>query len=71
VRQEDAPPEGRASVLFIAALLFRLSFVIAGPPIGALVDRVGLETALGVLALGFGALAGGACVKAGARSRVT
>jgi MFS family permease len=60
VMQEDAPPEDRASVLSIAALLFRLSFVIAGPPIGALVDRVGMDTALGVLALVMGALAGGA-----------
>ena len=51
VMQQDAPPEDRASVLSIATLLFRLSFVIAGPPIGALVDRAGMETALGVLAV--------------------
>jgi MFS family permease len=46
VMQEDAPSEDRASVLSLAALLFRLCFVIAGPPIGALVDRVGMEPAL-------------------------
>jgi hypothetical protein len=54
VIQHDAPPEDRASVLSIATLLFRLSFVIAGPPIGALVDRAGMETALGVLAVVLG-----------------
>ncbi len=54
--QEDAPPEDRASVLSIAALLFRLSFVIAGPPIGALVDRAGMEAALAVLAVLLGSL---------------
>lgn len=57
VMQEDAPGEDRASVLSLAALLFRLSFVVAGPPIGALVDRVGLETALAVLAVAFTAVA--------------
>ncbi len=57
VMQQDAPPEDRASVLSIATLVFRLSFVVAGPPIGALVDRVGMETALGVLAAVLGALA--------------
>jgi hypothetical protein len=51
VMQQDAPPEDRASVLSIATLLFRLSFVIAGPPIGALVDRAGMETAMGALAV--------------------
>jgi hypothetical protein len=52
--QQDAPPEDRASVLSIATLVFRLSFVVAGPPIGALVDRLGMETALGVLAVVLG-----------------
>jgi hypothetical protein len=51
--QADAPDEDRAGVLSLVALLFRLAFVAAGPPIGALVDRVGMETALGVLAVGF------------------
>jgi MFS family permease len=54
VMQHDAPPEDRASVLSIATLVFRLSFVVAGPPIGALVDRLGMETALGVLAVVLG-----------------
>ena len=34
--------------------MFRLSFVVAGPPIGALVDRLGMETALGVMAVVLG-----------------
>ena len=62
IMQEDAPPEDRASVLSLAALLFRLAFTLIGPPIGALVDRAGLPTALVVLAVasaiaGFAALA--------------
>jgi hypothetical protein len=62
VMQEDAPGEDRAGVLSLAALLFRLAFVLTGPPIGALVDRVGLGAALAVLgtlftATGLGALA--------------
>jgi hypothetical protein len=60
VMQEDAPPEDRASVLSLAALLFRLAFVLTGPPIGALVDHLGLDAALGVLAVVFAAAAGGA-----------
>ena len=52
VMQEDAPGEDRASVLSLAQLAFRLAFVIAGPPIGALVDRVGMNPALAVLAVG-------------------
>jgi MFS family permease len=53
VMQEEAPADDRASVLSLAALLFRLSFVIVGPPIGALVDRVGLNGALAGLGLAF------------------
>ena len=55
VMQQEAPAEDRASVLSIAALVFRLSFVVVGPPIGALVDRAGMDTALGALAVVFGA----------------
>lgn len=62
VMQEDAPPEDRASVLSLAALLFRLAFVVAGPPIGVLVDHAGLDAALGMLAALFSALAVGALV---------
>jgi predicted MFS family arabinose efflux permease len=51
VMQEDAPAEDRASVLSLAALLFRLAFVVAGPPVGILVDRTGMNAALAVLAL--------------------
>jgi purine-cytosine permease-like protein len=50
VIQEEAPSQDRASVLSVAALLFRLSFVLAGPPIGILVDTVGMEMTLVVLA---------------------
>jgi MFS family permease len=53
VMQEDAPGEDRASVLSLAALLFRLAFVVVGPPIGALVDRAGLDAALAGLAVVF------------------
>ena len=37
--------------------MFRLAFVAAGPPIGVLVDRVGIETALAVLAVVFTVIA--------------
>jgi MFS family permease len=60
VMQADAPGEDRASVLSLAALCFRLTFLVAGPPIGALVDRAGLDTALAILAVGFTAAALGA-----------
>jgi MFS family permease len=52
VLQEDAPGEDRASVLSLAQLAFRLAFVVVGPPIGALVDRLGMDASLGVLAGG-------------------
>jgi MFS family permease len=45
----------RAASQTIVALV-RLAFIVAGPPIGVLVDRAGLETALAVLALVFTAL---------------
>ena len=54
VIQADAPADDRASVLSLNALGFRLAFVACGPAIGALVDRIGLEPALGVLAAAFG-----------------
>jgi hypothetical protein len=60
VMLEDAPVEDRASVLSLAALLFRVAFVVAGPPIGALVDHVGMEPALAVLAVAFTAASLGA-----------
>ena len=53
VMQELAPPDDRASVLSLAALLFRLSFAIVGPPIGALVDRVGMNAALALVGVAF------------------
>jgi hypothetical protein len=54
--QHDAPAEHRASVLSINALLFRLSFVLVGPPVGRLVDHVGLSAALLLLGIGFSAV---------------
>jgi MFS family permease len=56
VMQEDAPPDDRASVLSLNALLFRLTFAIAGPPIGVLVDRAGMDVALALLAVAFTAV---------------
>jgi predicted MFS family arabinose efflux permease len=55
--QEDAPPDDRASVLSLNALLFRLSFAVTGPPIGALVDHAGMNLALTVMAVAFTAFA--------------
>ncbi len=49
VMQADAPPADRASVLSLNSLLFRLAFVAIGPPAGALVDHIGLESALAVI----------------------
>ena len=56
IMQEHAPGEDRASVLSLAALLFRLAFVLVGPPVGLLVDRAGMPAALGVLAVVFTAV---------------
>jgi len=42
--QADAPTR-IAGVLSLVVLLFGPAFVAAGPPIGALVDRIGIETA--------------------------
>jgi MFS family permease len=52
VMQEDAPPEDRASTLSLAALAFRLAFVVVGPAVGRLVDRAGMTAALGTMAVG-------------------
>jgi MFS family permease len=49
VLQSDAPPEDRASVLSLNALLFRLASVVVLPPVGALADRWGIERVLGLL----------------------
>jgi hypothetical protein len=40
VIQEDAPADDRAAVLSLNPLLFRLGFVLLGPPVGLLVDRI-------------------------------
>ncbi|HUI27124.1 MAG TPA: MFS transporter [Candidatus Kryptonia bacterium] len=49
VLQRDAPGDARASVLSLNALVFRLGFVLVGPPVGMLVDRLGMQTALAIL----------------------
>ena len=51
VLQADAPPEDRASVLSLNALLFRLASVVVLPPVGALADRWGIEAVLGLLGI--------------------
>jgi len=51
VLQADAPPEDRASVLSLNALLFRLASVVVLPPLGALADRWGIEPVLGMLGI--------------------
>jgi hypothetical protein len=60
VMQEDSPVADRASVLSLAALLFRLAFVFAGPPVGVLVDHAGMPVAFAVLAAVFTVAALGA-----------
>jgi hypothetical protein len=60
VLQEDAPEADRASVLSLNALLFRLAFVACGPPIGRLVERVGMERGLLVIGATLSASALGA-----------
>jgi MFS family permease len=45
--QSDAPPEDRASVLSLNALLFRLAAAIVLPPIGAIGDYLGINGVLG------------------------
>ncbi|MGH7927054.1 MAG: MFS transporter [Candidatus Binatia bacterium] len=51
VLQKDAPPEDRASVLSLNALLFRLVAAVVLPPIGMLADGWGLDFVLTALAL--------------------
>jgi len=62
IMQENAPGGDRASVLSLAALLFRLSFVVVGPAVGVLVDRASMMSALGLLAIVFTAAVAGALV---------
>jgi len=65
VLQADAPAEDRASVLSLNALLFRLGVVVAGPPAGLLVDRLGLDLGLCVIgsALAFANTAAFTCFR--------
>jgi hypothetical protein len=51
VLQSDAPPESRASVLSLNALLFRLASVVVLPPVGGIADRWGIPTAFVFLAV--------------------
>jgi hypothetical protein len=50
--QADAPPADRAAVLSLNAGLFRLAFVVVGPPVGFLAERAGLPVTFVVLGLG-------------------
>ena len=50
--QVDAPPADRAAVLSLNAALFRLAFVVVGPPVGFLAERAGLPVTF--VALGAG-----------------
>jgi predicted MFS family arabinose efflux permease len=50
--QHDAPPEDRATVMSLAAMAFRLCFVVLGPLIGLLLVRVSLATALALIGTG-------------------
>jgi MFS family permease len=54
VLQSDAPPENRASVLSLNALLFRLASVVVLPPVGAIADRWGIPAAFAFLAVAGG-----------------
>jgi MFS family permease len=47
--QQDAPADGRASVLSLLSTLFRLAFVVLGPLAGAVVDRAGLGAGIGAI----------------------
>jgi hypothetical protein len=55
--QEDAPSGDRASVLSLNALLFRVAFTVFGPPVGMLVETVGMAAALGIVGSALTALA--------------
>lgn len=50
--QHDAPAEDRATVMSLAAMAFRVCFVVLGPLIGLLLVRVTLATALAILGAG-------------------
>jgi MFS family permease len=50
--QADAPRADRAAVLSLNAALFRLAFVVVGPPVGFLAERAGLPVTFVALGLG-------------------
>ncbi len=49
--QRDSTRDNRASILSLKSLSFRLLFVVTGPPVGWLADRVGLATTFTLLGL--------------------
>jgi MFS family permease len=53
--QSDAPPADRAAILSLNAGLFRLAFVVVGPPVGFVAERVGLPATFVVLGAGLAA----------------
>jgi hypothetical protein len=49
--QRDSVRANRASILSLKSLGFRLLFVVTGPPIGYLADRIGLQPTLSLVGL--------------------
>jgi predicted MFS family arabinose efflux permease len=49
VLQHDAPAADRATVMSLAAMAFRLCFVVVGPLIGLLLVRASLASAIAVI----------------------
>jgi hypothetical protein len=47
--QREAPAGDRASVLSLNAMLFRAAFVLTGPLVGLVVERLGMAAALAIL----------------------
>jgi len=48
--QQASSRRNRASILSIYSLVFRLLFVLSGPLVGMLADKMGLRPTFGVLA---------------------
>jgi hypothetical protein len=55
--QHDAPAADRATVMSLAAMAFRLCFVVVGPLVGLLLVRTSLASALAVMGTGLSVLA--------------
>jgi MFS family permease len=55
--QHDAPAADRATVMSLAAMVFRLCFVVVGPLVGLLLVHTSLASALAVMGTGLSVLA--------------